>query len=221
MRIFNLGQIASADLLGGKSNRRLWKPRHILASGGWINALAKGRYACIHRWIIIMQISLSATHSFHDDVIKWKHFPRYWPFVRGIHRSPVNSPHKGQWRGAFMFSFICAWINRWVNNREGGDLRRYRTHYDVIVMFPENLNGMFQATKCGFVEVGLTHWSWRIGYDLKCTMSKHVSLIETQSCMPKNFTCGNSTLTKSMAEWWQQLLTRFNGSTWHGEGSMS
>ena len=32
----------------------------------------------------------------HDDVIKWKHFPRHWPFVRGIHRSPVNSPHKGQ-----------------------------------------------------------------------------------------------------------------------------
>ena len=40
---------------------------------------------------------------FHDNVIKWKHFPRYWPFVRGIHRSPVNSPHKGQWRGALMF----------------------------------------------------------------------------------------------------------------------
>ena len=35
--------------------------------------------------------------NFHnDDVIKWKYFPRYWPFVRGIHRSPVNSPHKGQ-----------------------------------------------------------------------------------------------------------------------------
>ena len=32
----------------------------------------------------------------HDDVIKWKHFPRYWPFVRGINRPPVNSPHKGQ-----------------------------------------------------------------------------------------------------------------------------
>ena len=30
----------------------------------------------------------------HDDVIKGKHFPRYWPFVRGIDRSPVNSPHK-------------------------------------------------------------------------------------------------------------------------------
>ena len=70
----------------------------------------------------------------HDDVIKWKHFPRYWPFVRGIHRSPVNSPHKGQWRGALMFTLICARINGWVNNREAGDLRRYRAHYDVIVM---------------------------------------------------------------------------------------
>ena len=46
----------------------------------------------------------------HDDVIKWNHSPRYWPFVRGIHRGPVNSPHKGQWLGAFMFSLICAWI---------------------------------------------------------------------------------------------------------------
>ena len=72
--------------------------------------------------------------SLHDDVIKWKHFPRYWPFVRGIHRSPVNSPHKGQWRGALMFTWICARINGWVNNGEAGDLRRYRAHYDVIVM---------------------------------------------------------------------------------------
>ena len=71
---------------------------------------------------------------YHDDVIKWKHFPRNWPFVRGIHRSPVNSSHKGQWRGALMFSLICVWINDWVNNREAGDLRRYSAHYDVIVM---------------------------------------------------------------------------------------
>ena len=69
-----------------------------------------------------------------DDVIKWKHFPRYWPFVGGIHRSPVNSPHKGQWRGALMFYLICAWINGWVNKREAGGLRRHRAHYDVIVI---------------------------------------------------------------------------------------
>ena len=69
----------------------------------------------------------------HDDVIKWKHFSRYWPFVRGIHRSQVNFPHKGQWCGALMFSLICAW-NCWVNNRQAGDLRCHRVHFDVIVM---------------------------------------------------------------------------------------
>ena len=47
---------------------------------------------------------------------------------------PVNSPHKGQWRGALMFTLICARINDWVNNREAGDLRRHLDHYDVIVM---------------------------------------------------------------------------------------
>ena len=48
--------------------------------------------------------------------------------------SPVNSQHKGQWRRALMFSLICVWINGWVNKREADDLRRYRAHYDVIVM---------------------------------------------------------------------------------------
>ena len=62
-------------------------------------------------------------------------FPLCVTFVRGIHRSPVNSPHKGQWRGALMFPLICTWINDWVNNREAGDLRRHRAHYDVSVMW--------------------------------------------------------------------------------------
>ena len=70
----------------------------------------------------------------HGDVIKWNYFQRYWPFVRGIHRSPVNSPHKDQWRRALMFSLIFAWINGWVYNGEAGDLRCHRAHYDVIVM---------------------------------------------------------------------------------------
>ena len=90
--------------------------------------------------------------STHDDVIKWKHFPRYWPFVQGIHRSPVNSLHKGQWRGALMFSLICVWINVWVNNREAGDLRCHHVHYDVTVMniyYPFNtswsLTGLYNS----------------------------------------------------------------------------
>ena len=72
--------------------------------------------------------------NFHDDVIKWKHFPRYWPFVRGTDRSPVNSPHKGQWSGALIFSLICAGTNGCANNRDAGDLRRHRAHYEVSLV---------------------------------------------------------------------------------------
>ena len=90
--------------------------------------------ACDGIWHSRQAVAIAHFHFPHDDVIKWKHFPRYWLFVRGIHRSPVNSTHKGQWRGALMFSLICVWINDWVNNGEAGDLRRYRIHYDVTVM---------------------------------------------------------------------------------------
>ena len=62
--------------------------------------------------------------------------PRYWPFVQGIHRSPVNSLHKGQSHRALMSSLIYAWINDCINNREAGDLRRHCAHYDVTVMVP-------------------------------------------------------------------------------------
>ena len=70
----------------------------------------------------------------HDDVIKWNHFPRYWFFVRGIHRWPVNSPLKGQWGAALIFSLICARMNGWVTNSETGDLRHHCAHYDVTVI---------------------------------------------------------------------------------------
>ena len=70
----------------------------------------------------------------HNDAIKWKHSPLYWSFVRGIHRSPVNSPHKGQWCGALKFSLICVRTNGWANNRDAGDLRRRRAHYVVTVI---------------------------------------------------------------------------------------
>ena len=60
-------------------------------------------------------------------------FPRYWPFVREIHRSPVDSPHKGQWRGTWIFSLICTGTNGWANNQDAGDLRPYRFHYDVTI----------------------------------------------------------------------------------------
>ena len=80
----------------------------------------------VHLWLLMTLGALQVqwrprsgtVQGTHDDVIKWKHFPRCWPFVWGIHRSPVNSPQNGQWRGALMLSLICAWINGWVNTRE-------------------------------------------------------------------------------------------------------
>ena len=68
----------------------------------------------------------------------WRHemvtFSVLLALCAGIHRSPVNSPYKGQWRGALMFSLICAWTNGWINNGDTGDLRYHRAHYDVTVM---------------------------------------------------------------------------------------
>ena len=45
-----------------------------------------------------------------------------------------NSPVKGNDAGLWCFLWSAPWINGWVNNREAGDLRRHRAHYDVIVM---------------------------------------------------------------------------------------
>ena len=104
-------------------------------------------------WIFVKWIMMTSS--------KWKHFPRCWPFVRGIHRSPVNSSHKGQWRGALMFSLIFAWMDGWVNNREDGDLRRPYVHYDVTVMIVGFVRLLFPHTLhtvcCGH-QIGLIYF---------------------------------------------------------------
>ena len=150
-KIFRVSGHFCGELTGDR-----WIP-HTKASDGalvfslicaWINAWVNNREAGdfrrhrAHYDATVMIYKTCRTGPvYHDDVIKWRHFPRNWPFVRGIHRSPVNSSHKGQWRGALMLSLICARINGRVNNGEAGDLRRYRAHCDVIVMSIQNLLG--------------------------------------------------------------------------------
>ena len=73
---------------------------------------------------------------------------------------PVKSPHKCQWRGALMFSLIYAWINDWVNNREAGDLRRHRGHYDVTVMIVWHVT--WYNTDCGKCTSGNSVIKWKI-----------------------------------------------------------
>ena len=103
---------------------------------------------------------------------KMKHFPRNWLFVMGIHRSPLDSPHKGQWREAFMVSLMCAWTNVRANNRNAGNLRRHDAHCDVTVMksqfmlcwwslrskFVMNGNIVFVSDKQTEVLAEITYW---------------------------------------------------------------
>ena len=142
IKILQLDGIPSARILYTCANHALWNHTN---KTGFIPLKLSLQYKSL--------VSVSETTivvSVHDDVIKWKHFPRYWPFVRGIHRSPVNFPHKGHWRGALMFSLICTWINGWVNNRKAGDLRHHRTHYDVTIMLyqiPGQIFKIFPTTE--------------------------------------------------------------------------
>ena len=118
--------------------------------------------ACRARQIHVITLPIFFMLSFHDGVIKWKHFLRYWPLVRGIHRSPVTSPHNGQWHGVLIFSLICAWINEWVNN---GDLRRYSAHYDVIVnvwLPKEQPQGIWVKLTCTRIEQNIKSKSYSV-----------------------------------------------------------
>ena len=96
----------------------------------------------------------------HNDAIKWKHFPRHWPFVRGIQRPPVDSPHKGQWRGALVFSLIYVVTDCWANNQEVGDLRRYHAHNDVTVITIVSLSIIHQvhAYRCLYETKFVLRW---------------------------------------------------------------
>ena len=64
-----------------------------------------------------------------DDVIEWKHFPHYWTIVRGIHQSPVGSPHKGQWR-----VFVDLRLNKRLSKQSNRRWYGHRANYGVTVM---------------------------------------------------------------------------------------
>ena len=106
-------QIWQSRLLSHLHNRNphAYKDGLHIETGAKIQQTSKRKTFVVIDMAIVMS-SYRDYHShgriiqIHDDVIKWKHFSRYWPFLRGIHRSPVNSPHQGQWRRALMCSSV-------------------------------------------------------------------------------------------------------------------
>ena len=92
-------------------------------------------------------------------------------------RSPVDSPHKGQWRGALMFSLICTSTNGWANNRDAGDLERHHAQYNVTVINCYQLR--FNIPCCCPVKL-----LWASQFSLKDCMSPLRPLREILSWWP-------------------------------------
>ena len=115
VKIFSALLALSVGPLGGFHGSAVYKWQVMqnfnvlcVSTSCWKSWRAVGDLICHDALVMSLCKYLSILH---DDAIKWKHFPHNCLFVRGIHRSPVNSLNKGQWRGALMFSLICAWIN--------------------------------------------------------------------------------------------------------------
>ena len=132
---------------------------------------------------LILDMCFIKGSNVHDDVIKWKHFLLCWPFVRGIYRSSLNYPHKGQWSGALIFSLNCARINGWVNNGEAGDLRRNRAHHDVTVML--QWRRMWYNWQYTLFDLSEKEWSKTISQRL--TYFSHLSVHNTAFAIRTSF----------------------------------
>ena len=67
--------------------------QHRIPAGqiSWLQASSR----CKSSLEFLRLLHMSHWNILHDNVMTWKYFPHYWPFVRGIHWSPVDSPHKG------------------------------------------------------------------------------------------------------------------------------
>ena len=103
-----------------------------------------------HLVSIIFSMCRFTNQSFNINISWWRHQMETFSALLALcaGNSPVTGefPHKGQWRGALMFSLICVKINHWVNNREAGDFRRHRVHYDVIVMLRDFHRGRLDTS---------------------------------------------------------------------------
>ena len=67
------------------------------------------------------------SYYLHDDVIKWKDFPRYWPFMQEIHRSPVNLPAQRPVTRSFDVSFDML-LNIRLSKQSSGWLFKTPSH---------------------------------------------------------------------------------------------
>ena len=99
-------------------------------------------YQSLIRYVKIVPTSLILVGGGYPDVAwlypRWRY--QIEPFTALLALCAGNSPVTGEFHSqrpvtrSLMFSLICALTNSWVNNRDAGDLRRHRAHYDVTVV---------------------------------------------------------------------------------------
>ena len=113
----------------------------------WVD-LIKMSHICTHRWCVAFLTK---------DIFKSRNILfciistllALW-----VHNSPINSPYKGQWRGAFIFSLICPWTNgSVVNNRNAGDL-------DEIVLIMTSLQWHNNCIHSKHTNRYRSWWQW-------------------------------------------------------------
>ena len=138
---------------------------------------------------------------YHDNFINGNIYRvRYWPFVRGIHRSPVKSHDKGQWRGALMFCLICAWTNGWTNYRDAVDSSRW--HHN------EN-NGVsnHQPHNCLFDRLFKPR-------SKKTSKRRVTGLCEGNSLKTGEFPAQRASTAENVSIWWRRHVETPSRSLW-------
>ena len=150
--------------------------RHPFVRNHWINL--KVDVNNVHRDLFGVERQLVHKHkfSFYDDVITWKHFPLYWYFVRGNHRSPVDSPAERDAKIWWFHVFFDIRIKCWPNNVVVGDLRRHRAHVtslrscDVRVIWLMTL--IWRDEHLISVDISTSRWDIKNSFDQYHTSSQ-------------------------------------------------
>ena len=124
--------------------------------------IGSGKHGCFcFEWIMMNESS------------NGKIFPCYWLFGWRIHRSQMNSLHKGQWGGTY----------GWVSNNETGDLRRHRAHYDVTVPIPVMRSSKFSIVSIHFSMLFLSWYFVQCFYHNNIYMRVFMLLIHIIICI--------------------------------------
>ena len=146
--------------------------------------------------------------------------------MRGIHRSPVNSPHKGQWRGAIIFSLICAWMNHWVNNREAGDMRCHRAHYNVTIMGHRGHRYIYKALeviiKFHFISKMKSKYIYLVIY-MPVSIGMWILKLRVVTILTvariNNYKC-NQRWCNTQGKWYRTMMTSSNGNIFRVTGHL-